>query len=107
MSAVCRESRRLARPSLSRTIADGLDTGHVLLVAGAGYGKTVALEEAIELGGYRAVWVACEESAGEAGRLLLAVVNGLRVFVPRLADAVGDRLALGAEPVDAAAAAGG
>ena len=97
---------RLARPSLSRAIADGLDTAHVLLVAGAGYGKTVALEEAIELGGLRAVWVACGESGGEAGRLLLAVVDGLRAVVPGLADAVGDRLALGAEPVDAAGAAG-
>ena len=97
---------RIARPSLSRAIADGLDTGHVLLVAGAGYGKTAALEEAIELGGARALWVACGECAGEAVRLLLAVIDGLRAIVPGLADAVGDRLALGAEPVDAAAAAG-
>jgi ATP/maltotriose-dependent transcriptional regulator MalT/DNA-binding SARP family transcriptional activator len=98
---------RIARPSLSRAIADGLDTGHVLLVAGAGYGKTAALEEAIELGGARAVWVACGECAGEAVRLLLAVVDGLRALVPGLADAVGDRLAHGAEAVDVAAAAGG
>ena len=98
---------RVARPSLSRAIADGLDTGHVLLVAGAGYGKTAALEEAIELGGARAVWVACGECAGEPVRLLLAVVGGLRAMVPGLADALGDRLAQGAEPVDSAAAAAG
>ena len=39
-------------------------------------------------------------------RLLFAVIDGLRATVPGLADVVGDRLALGAEPVDAAAAAG-
>lgn len=98
---------RLARPLLARRIADGLRTGHVLLVAGAGYGKTMALEEAIELDGSRAVWIACGESGGEAGRLLLAVVDGLRALVPGLADAVGDRLVLGAEPMDAAAAGRG
>jgi LuxR family transcriptional regulator, maltose regulon positive regulatory protein len=98
---------RLARPLLSRRIADGLTSGHVLLVAGAGYGKTTALEEAIELGGSRAAWIECGEAAGEAGLLLLAVVDGLRALVPGLADAVADRLSVGAEPVDAAAAAGG
>jgi LuxR family maltose regulon positive regulatory protein len=98
---------RIARPALSRAISDGLDTGHVLLVAGAGYGKTAALEEAIELRGSRVVWVACGECAGEAVRLLLAVVDGLRALGPGLADAVGDRLAHGAEAVDVAAAAGG
>ena len=55
---------RVARPSVSRAIADGLSAGHVLLVAGAGYGKTAALEEALELRGTGAVWVACGECAG-------------------------------------------
>src|SRR5262245_19230769 len=37
---------RISRPGLARRIADGLEAGSVLLVAGAGYGKTMALEEA-------------------------------------------------------------
>jgi ATP/maltotriose-dependent transcriptional regulator MalT/DNA-binding SARP family transcriptional activator len=92
---------------VSRAIAGGLRTGHVLLVAGAGYGKTAALEEAIERHGAGAVWVGCAECGDEPARLLQAVVDGLRTTVPGLADAVGDRHPLAAEPVDAAAAAGG
>ena len=42
---------RIARPALARTISDALDAGSVLLVAGAGYGKTMALEEAIARSG--------------------------------------------------------
>src|SRR5262245_45963014 len=38
---------RIPRPALARRLADGLGAGSVLLVAGAGYGKTMALEEAI------------------------------------------------------------
>ena len=98
---------RVSRPALSRSIADGLATGHVLLVAGAGYGKTAAIEEAIDSTGLGAAWVACGECAGEAARLLLAVVDRLRATAPGLADAVGDRLALGSEAVDATAAAAG
>ena len=79
----------------------------MLLVAGAGYGKTAALEEAIELGGARAVWVACGECAGR-GRAPPA-----RRRRRPASDGAGPRgcrgrpARAGAEPVDAAAAAGG
>jgi ATP/maltotriose-dependent transcriptional regulator MalT/DNA-binding SARP family transcriptional activator len=90
---------------VARAIADALDAGSVLLVAGAGYGKTMALEEAITLAERRSVWLSCAEAGGEAGRLLLEAVDRLRAAVPGLADVVGDRLVAGAEPLDARAAA--
>src|SRR5262245_58866554 len=65
----------------------------------------MALEEAISRARRRSVWLSCGEADGEAGRLLLSAVEGLREAVPGLADVVGDRLAAGVEPVDARAAA--
>jgi ATP/maltotriose-dependent transcriptional regulator MalT/DNA-binding SARP family transcriptional activator len=94
-------ARRIARPALARALVDGLDAGSVLLVAGAGYGKTMAIEEALEQGGRRAIWLSCGGgTGGEGGRLLVDAVAGLRVAVPGLADVVGDALAMAAEPVD-------
>jgi ATP/maltotriose-dependent transcriptional regulator MalT len=95
---------RIARPSLARRLADALEGGSVLLVAGAGYGKTMALEDAVEVLGRRAVWVSCGDAGGEAARLLIAAVEELKAVVPGLADVVGERLAAGLEPVDAGTA---
>src|SRR5262245_56236517 len=95
----------MTRPTLAQAIADAVEQGSVLLVAGAGYGKSMALEEALARGGRRTVWLSCAEADGEAGRLLLTAVDRLREAVPGLADVVGDRLATGVEPVDARAAA--
>src|SRR4051794_38221403 len=95
---------RIARPTLARHLAEGLDAGSVLLVAGAGYGKTTALEEAVELADRRSIWIACGSAGGEAGRLLLATVQGLRAAVPGLADVVADALPARPEPVDVGSA---
>jgi ATP/maltotriose-dependent transcriptional regulator MalT len=95
---------RISRPGLARRIADGLDTGSVTLVAGAGFGKTMVLEEAIELTGRRAIWLACLQTRGESGRLLTQTVQGLRTAVPGLADVLGDSLAGSIERVDAESA---
>lgn len=96
---------RIARPSLARVLIDGLDAGSVVLVAGAGYGKTMALEDAIELAGRRAIWVSCGDSGADAGRLFASVVTGLRRAVPGLADVMGDALGTAPEPVDVPSAA--
>jgi ATP/maltotriose-dependent transcriptional regulator MalT/DNA-binding SARP family transcriptional activator len=95
---------RIPRPVLARRLAGGLEAGSVLLVAGAGYGKTMALEEAIALAGRRAAWVPCRDAGGEAGRLLISALKELRAAVPGLADVLGDRLTAGLEPVDVDAA---
>jgi hypothetical protein len=97
----------IARPALARVLEQGLDGGSVLLVAGAGYGKTTALEETLRVSNRNAVWLSCSNTGGDAGRLMVATVDGLREAVPGLADVLGDRLAAGAEPVDVPAAARG
>jgi ATP/maltotriose-dependent transcriptional regulator MalT/DNA-binding SARP family transcriptional activator len=96
---------RIARPALASRIAGALDAGSVLLVAGAGYGKTLALEEAIAQRPRRTVWLSCRDTGGEAGRLLVGTLEGLRATVPGLADVVGERIAAVNEPIDVHAAA--
>jgi DNA-binding SARP family transcriptional activator len=97
---------RIARPGLARTLGEAFDAGPVLLVAGAGYGKTMALEEALDACGRRAVWTSCGDSGGDAGRLLMAVMAGLRGAVPGLVDVVGERLSAGLEQLDVRLATG-
>ena len=68
----------------------------MLLTAGAGYGKTTALEEAIELAGLHAVWVSCRDAGGEAGRLRSGRTSlALREFLECRRTLV---VALGVEP---------
>src|SRR5215204_5789697 len=100
VAAVATRTARITRPALARTLADALEAGSVMIVAGPGYGKTMALEESIELLGHRAVWVPCADADGDAGRLLADLVRELRAAVPGLADVAGERLAAGLEPVD-------
>src|SRR4051794_41728780 len=98
MTAVETALPRIARPELAKRLAAALDAGSVLLVAGAGYGKTTALEEALELAGRRSVWVGCRDAGGEAGRLLVAALEGLRTTVPGLAGVFDEHLAAAVEP---------
>ncbi|HEX6713058.1 MAG TPA: BTAD domain-containing putative transcriptional regulator [Thermoleophilaceae bacterium] len=101
MSAVA--TSRIARPALARTLGEALEQGSVILVAGPGYGKTTALDEALQGAGLRSVWVPCGQAAGDAGRLLLTIVNGIARSVPGAADVLAERLATGAEPLDVVA----
>jgi DNA-binding SARP family transcriptional activator len=91
---------RISRPALARRIADGLEAGSVTLVAGAGFGKTMALEEAVELAGRKSIWVACGDARGDSGRLLTNAVQGLRTAVPGLVDVFGDALAGSLQQLD-------
>jgi ATP/maltotriose-dependent transcriptional regulator MalT/DNA-binding SARP family transcriptional activator len=94
------DATRISRPALARRLRDGLESGSVILVAGAGYGKTMALEEALAVAGRRSIWLSCGAASGEAGRLLVQTVRELRRAVPGVADVVGDALATATERVD-------
>lgn len=89
---------RVARPVLARRLSSALGAGSVLLVAGAGYGKTMALEEALSVRGLAAVWLSC--GGLDPGQLLIGLVRRLRTAVPGLADVVAERLSAPGEPVD-------
>src|SRR4051794_17752996 len=94
------DAARIARPALACRLCEGLEAGSVIVTAGAGFGKTMALEEAIQLSGRRSIWLSCGEAGGGAGRLVFEVVRELRAAVPGLADVLGDALATAAEQVD-------
>lgn len=91
---------RLERPGLARRIAGALNRGSLLVVAPAGYGKTTALEEALELEGRVAAWVRCREVDRDPGKFLEQVVGKLRVAAPGVADRLADRIAAGNGPID-------
>lgn len=91
---------RLERPDLTARILAGLDTGAVLVVADAGFGKTSALEQALTRGGLDAAWVRCGDAGGDAGRLVGLVVDAVRAALPGAADVLAERLAATREPVD-------
>jgi len=95
-----RSATRIARPALAGQLRDGLANGSLVVVAGAGYGKTLALEEAIEMAELSSVWLSCNEGPGEGGRLLVALLDGLRAALPGAADVVGESLAAALQPVD-------
>src|SRR5262245_1387766 len=95
----------IARPALATRLASLLETGHLLLVAGAGWGKTTALEQCLEQRGGVTVWVRCSEFDRDPGRLLADLVEALERGVPGAADVLADRLASATGPVDQARAA--
>ena len=61
---------RISRPALASRIAEALDGGSALLVAGAGYGKTTALEEAGALMDAAWSWIPLNDADSEPSRLL-------------------------------------
>ncbi|HEU4975912.1 MAG TPA: BTAD domain-containing putative transcriptional regulator [Baekduia sp.] len=91
--------RRIARPQLSERIAAAVDAGALLVIAGAGYGKTTAIDEALQLRGGPVAWVPMTEREREPGRLLVALLQALARAVPGLAEEQLLRLQQGV-PVD-------
>ena len=95
----------IARPALARRLSAALDRGALFLIAPAGSGKTMALEEAIACRGGDVARVRCTSLDRHAGRLLDHLVDVLRVAAPGTADVLKDMLAGAFEPVDPDAAA--
>ena len=95
-------ANEIARPELAQRIASALHHGPVLIVADAGFGKTVAVGQALDLSGRAAAWVSCARVAGDAGQMLTAIEEAVDRVVPG-AVVAGEA---GAEPpFDAASAA--
>jgi DNA-binding SARP family transcriptional activator/tetratricopeptide (TPR) repeat protein len=95
---------RIPRPAVAARLARALDDGHLLLVAGAGFGKTMALEDALALRGGAAAWVRCADLDRDPGRLLADVVRALASAAPGAADVLGERLATAPLQIDPALA---
>jgi LuxR family maltose regulon positive regulatory protein len=89
---------RLERPELATRIRGALQDGSVILVADAGFGKTAALEQALD--DTTAAWVHCGDAGGDPGRLLALMIGALRTALPGSADVIAERLLAAREPVD-------
>ena len=95
--------RTIPRDRLAARVADALEPGSVTLIAGAGFGKTTILEQA--LAGRTAAWLSCSEGERAPGTLLMRVVDGVASAAPGASDAVAERLTTGTQPVDVVATA--
>jgi LuxR family maltose regulon positive regulatory protein len=82
-----------------------LDEGCLLVVAPAGYGKTLAIQQAVEERGGVAAWHACRDRDADGGRLVVSILEAVRRTVPGAADVLLDRLGEAGEAVEAATAA--
>lgn len=94
---------RIARPELTHRLSTALKIGSLLLVAGPGYGKTTAVEEALAARRSLSLKLALTEEDRSAGFLIGRLLSGLREVLPGAVDVLADRVALGTEPVDIAA----
>lgn len=90
--------RTILRARLAARIGDALETGSLIITAGAGYGKTTALEQG--LGDRVAVWLSCSEAERAPGTFLMRIVEGVASAAPGASDAVAERLASGTRRMD-------
>lgn len=96
---------RIARPGLAERVNRALDSGSIVLVAGAGCGKTIALEQALALRPSPSAWLRCRPADRDPGTLLRRLVQLLSQVAPGAVDLMGERLAMAQERIDARAAA--
>ena len=96
---------RIARPGIAERLNRALDSGSIVLTAGAGCGKTIALEQALALRPALSVWVRCRPADRDPGRMLRRLVGMLSKVAPGAVDLLAERLAMAQERVDPRAAA--
>ena len=76
-----------------------LGQASVLVVAGAGFGKTTALEAAVQRSGLTGAWVRCAEGE-DAGTLVTRILGALERAMPGAVDVLGERLVIPGQRVD-------
>ena len=96
---------RIARPGLAERMNRALDAGSVVLTAGAGCGKTTALEQALALRPAPSLWLRCRPTDRDPGALLRRLVQMISEVAPGAVDLLAERLAMAPEHVNARAAA--
>jgi DNA-binding SARP family transcriptional activator len=91
-------TRILSRPALAARARESIDEGSLLVIAGAGFGKTTLLREAVGEGRLAAAWLSCTPAERDPGALLLRGVGALRAAAPGVAAAFSERLAMAPDP---------
>jgi hypothetical protein len=95
---------RVSRPRLAGRVGDALGVGDVLLIAGAGYGKTSILEESMSGVSSPVAWINCSVTERASGVLLLRILDEIARVAPGASNALAERLAAAPEQVDVFAA---
>ena len=90
---------RIARDALEQRLADALGRASLLVVAGAGFGKTTALEAAVQRSGLTGAWVRCAEG-DDAGTLMTRILAAVEHAMPGAVDVLGERLVMPGQRVD-------
>ncbi|HMN98016.1 MAG TPA: BTAD domain-containing putative transcriptional regulator [Miltoncostaeaceae bacterium] len=72
----------LPRPSLTARLVAGMDGRLVTVLAGAGYGKSTIVAEALTETATPSVWMSCDERLGGAPDLLAHIAAGFERLVP-------------------------
>src|SRR5919197_5284308 len=85
------QDARIARPALEGRLAAALTRGSLLIVADAGYDKTMALQGALEQAGLTAAWIRCADG-DDAGALMARVMGALGRALPGAIDVFEERL---------------
>lgn len=73
---------RQPRERLTRTVMDQLECGAALVVAPAGYGKTVLLAALVDGADLPAVWLQLDEGDNDPAAFVAALVEGVRMAFP-------------------------
>lgn len=97
---------RIARPGLAERVNRALNSGSVVITAGAGCGKTLALEQALAVRGGPSVWLRCRPADRDPGTLLRRLVQRLSQASPGAVDLMAERLAMAQDRIDARAVTG-
>ncbi|MGH2957219.1 MAG: AAA family ATPase, partial [Solirubrobacterales bacterium] len=96
---------RIERPELTGRLVDSLERGSLVLIADAGFGKTIALEQALARREGAAVWLRAASPDRDPGRLVARLVEAIRSELPGVAEDYAERFAGALEPLDAEAIA--
>ncbi|MGH2963709.1 MAG: hypothetical protein ACRDL3_16175, partial [Solirubrobacterales bacterium] len=73
----------------------------MLIVAGAGCGKTTILDQALAEAPGSVAWISCSDTERAPGTLLMRVLDAISAAVPGASDALAERMAAAPEQIDA------
>jgi DNA-binding SARP family transcriptional activator/tetratricopeptide (TPR) repeat protein len=85
-------------------VTGALDSGSLVVTAGAGCGKTTILEESLAGERRSVAWIRCSERERAPGVLLMRIVDAIADAAPGASDVLAERLATAPEQIDAVAA---
>jgi ATP/maltotriose-dependent transcriptional regulator MalT/DNA-binding SARP family transcriptional activator len=94
---------RISRPRLAGRVGDALESGSVLIIAGAGCGKTTILEQALAEVPGSVAWISCADSERAPGNLLMRILDAIADALPGASEALAERLAAAPGQIDALA----